>query len=126
MQVVVVLKLLQQKVSRISPGYARSHAFADIGDLNLSLGGIFGQHRYAHDGPIHLLVTDVVMPRLDGCELSRRLSSERPGIRVLYMSGYTDDAIAQHGVLEDEVAFLPKPFTPDELAQSVRAALDRD
>ena len=77
-----------------------------------------------HAGPIHLLVTDVVMPGMGGRELAERLVSSRLGIKVLYISGYADDTIVHHGVLEPGVAFLQKPFTPGGLAQKVREILD--
>jgi two-component system, cell cycle sensor histidine kinase and response regulator CckA len=77
-----------------------------------------------HPGRIHLLLTDVVMPGMGGRELAERLQSEMPTLRVLYTSGYTDDDIVRHGVSERDAAFLAKPFTPDELAAGVRAALD--
>src|SRR5881296_2265486 len=78
-----------------------------------------------HEGPIHLLLTDVVMPEMSGRELAHRLASLRPDARVLYMSGYADEAIAQHGVLDPGTAFLQKPFTPDGLARKVREVLDQ-
>jgi PAS domain S-box-containing protein len=78
----------------------------------------------SHAGPIHLLVTDVVLPQLSGRGLAERLTPEHRDLRVLYMSGYTDDAIVRHGVLEEGAAFLQKPFTPHTLLLKVREVLD--
>ncbi len=78
----------------------------------------------SHAGPVDLLVSDVVMPHLGGRQLAERLRALRPTLKVLFTSGYTDDAIVRHGVLEAEFAFLQKPFTPSALAQKVREVLD--
>ena len=78
-----------------------------------------------HRGPIQLLVTDVVMPGLSGRQLADRLARLRPDTKVLYVSGYTDDAVVRHGVLEAGIAYLQKPFTIDSLARKVREVLDR-
>jgi PAS domain S-box-containing protein len=77
-----------------------------------------------HDGPIQLLITDVVMPRLSGRELATRLAAKRPSLKVLYISGYTDDSIFRHGVLQGGMAFLQKPFNLKSIAQKVREVLD--
>jgi len=74
---------------------------------------------------IHLLLTDVVMPGISGRELAKRLTGRYPNLRVLYMSGYTYNVIAQDGTLEEGISFLQKPFTPQVLTQKVREALDR-
>jgi PAS domain S-box-containing protein len=79
----------------------------------------------AHAGPIDLLLTDVVMPDLSGPEVARRVLERRPGIGVLFMSGYTDDAVLQHGVSSQDTPFLQKPFTPIALTGKVREVLDQ-
>jgi DNA-binding response OmpR family regulator len=73
---------------------------------------------------IDVLVTDMVMPELSGREVYQRLSPARPGLRVLYVSGYTDDDIVRRGLIEATAAFLQKPFTAMHLAGAVRAVLD--
>ena len=79
---------------------------------------------HKHRGPIHLLLTDVVMPVLSGRRLAEQLALVRPDMKVLYASGYTDDSVVRHGILEAGTAYLQKPFTPDSLARKVREVLD--
>jgi len=76
-----------------------------------------------HQGQIALLVTDVVMPQMSGRELAERLRPVCAEMKVLYISGYTDDAIAHHGVLEPGLTLLHKPFTPEGLVSKVREML---
>jgi PAS domain S-box-containing protein len=77
-----------------------------------------------HTGPIHLLLSDVVMPQMSGPELATRLSALRPELKILFMSGYTDDSIVRHGILNSDIAFLQKPLTPGSLTRRVRDVLD--
>jgi signal transduction histidine kinase len=77
-----------------------------------------------HRGPVHLLLTDVVMPGMGGCELAQKLATARPETKVLYMSGHADDAMIRHGLLSSDIFFLPKPFTPNILAHKVREVLE--
>ena len=79
-----------------------------------------------HSGTIHLLIADVVMPGLSGRHLAKRLAGERPDMRCIFISGYTADIIADHGILDKDVNFLPKPFSRDQLARKVREVLDGD
>lgn len=74
--------------------------------------------------PIHLLLTDVIMPQMSGRELVDRVQPVRPAMKVLFMSGYTDGAIVHHGVLDPGIAFLQKPFAPPTVVQKVREVLD--
>ncbi len=78
----------------------------------------------AHRGEITLLLSDVVMPEMNGQILADRLRAQNPKLKVLYVSGYTDNAIVLRGVSENTIAFLQKPYTPTALARKVRAVLD--
>jgi signal transduction histidine kinase/ActR/RegA family two-component response regulator len=77
-----------------------------------------------HDGPIDLLLVDVVLPQMSGPEVAARLGTLRPAAKVLYVSGYTDEALGEHGVLAPGIAFLAKPFTSAQLGRKVREVLD--
>lgn len=80
---------------------------------------------HEHKEPIHLIVTDVVMPRMSGPEFAQRMKYLRPETRVLYMSGYADEAIFRHEVLAPGVNFIEKPFSPEGLARKVREVIDK-
>ena len=99
----------------------RSH---DYRVLEASSGQEALQIAEKHGPEISVLVTDVVMPGMGGGELAQELRSRFPHIRVLYLSGYTDDAVVRHGILQEETAFLQKPFSPKALAKKVREVID--
>ena len=77
-----------------------------------------------HSGPIHLILTDVIMPEMNGKALAEKIASSRPGIKCLFTSGYTGDIITHHGMLDKHVHFIQKPFTKQSLAVKIREALD--
>jgi CheY-like chemotaxis protein len=79
-----------------------------------------------HEERVHLMVTDVVMPGMSGPDLAERFDGIRPGMKVLYMSGYTDDVVVRHGVLDEGMPFLGKPFTVTELTRKIREVLDAE
>lgn len=79
----------------------------------------------AYDGSIDLILTDVVMPKMSGKELAELIKEVYPHVKVIFMSGYTNDAIVNHGILTRGVEFIEKPFTPKNLARKVRAVLDK-
>ncbi len=84
------------------------------------------RHCQRHPGPIHLVLTDVVLPRMDGREIAERVQELRPDVKVIFMSGFTNDSLSKHGVLSDDVVLLEKPFTPTALLTTVRRVLDSD
>ncbi len=112
----------EEGVRRLVREILESHGYtvleADSGAKALEI----GEQR---QGPIDLLVTDVVMPQMSGRDLAEALMMLRPDMKVLFLSGYADRAVVEHGVIELGAGFLQKPFTPQTLAQKVREALDR-
>jgi signal transduction histidine kinase/CheY-like chemotaxis protein len=110
-------EMVRQLIAEAFQMYGYTVLVASNGDEALLLGE-------RHPGPIHLMVTDVVMPKMCGRELADRLAPLHPEMKVLYMSAYADDIIGHRGVLEDGTLFIPKPFTLAVLMQKVRQALD--
>ena len=109
-------------VRELARDILRSSGYTVLEGRNGAEGLLLGER---HQGALDLLLTDVVMPRMSGRELAERMVSLRPELSVLYMSGYTDDAVIRHGVLGSDTAFLQKPFTPAALVQRVRETLDQ-
>jgi len=108
---------VRELIREILVGKGYSVILAGGGDEAVLLAGDFKE-------PIHLLVTDVVMPGMNGRELAYRISAARQGIKVIFMSGYTDDVISHHGVLGDGIEFLEKPFSPETMVNKIREVLD--
>jgi len=109
----------QEEVRRFASGVLRRYGYRVLESAGAGDAILIAEQ---HPGPIHLMLTDVVMPRMNGCDLVRRLAPLRPEMHVLYMSGYPGDAIAERGVLETRLC-ITKPFTPERLAQKIRAVL---
>ena len=107
---------VRQLTVRILEGYNYQVLHAASGPQALAVA-----ERYP--GPIHLLLTDVIMPQMNGRTLTEKLQRARPEMKVLYVSGYSEEIIGCKGVLEDGVAFLAKPFSQDALAAKVREIL---
>jgi CheY-like chemotaxis protein len=103
------------------------HVLAGCGYIVLVAGNGEEATRVAalHPGPIDMLVIDVVMPGEGGRVVGERLLARHPGLKILYVSVYTDDAVVRHGILTDDVDFLQKPFSPTAIAHKVREVLDR-
>ena len=112
----------EQSVRELVSGYlsARGYRVLDASDGQQAL-----EIAAAHSGKIQLLITDVVMPRLSGRELAARLAATRPDLKVLYISGYTDDSVFRHGVLQGGMDFMQKPFNLKALAAKIREVLER-
>ncbi|NIV55500.1 MAG: response regulator, partial [Gemmatimonadetes bacterium] len=107
----LVKKILEQR------GYTVLEARGGHGAIGIS---------ETHAGPIDLLLTDVVMPEMSGRELAERLLPDRPNTRVLFISGYTEDAVVHHGIQNTRINFLEKPFSPGALVRKVREVLDME
>ena len=110
-----------EQVRAVAVGILRRHGYRVLEAPNAGEALMISDD---HSATIHLLLTDVVLPRVSGRQLAERLASQRPEMKVLYMSGYTDDAVLQHGILESNVSYLQKPITPDALTRKVREVLD--
>ncbi|MFI5182026.1 MAG: ATP-binding protein [Thermoanaerobaculia bacterium] len=80
----------------------------------------------AHEGPIHLVLTDIVLPGMNGRLLAEALAARRPGIKILFMSGYTDEVISHQGLIDEGIPFIAKPFKPSDVASMIRTILDHD
>jgi two-component system cell cycle sensor histidine kinase/response regulator CckA len=110
----------QEEVRTLARTILRAQGYRVIDGANGAEAWVLARE---YDGPIHLLLTDVVMPGMNGKELSERLHTKRPAMKVLFTSGYTADVIANRGILQPQVVYLPKPFTAETLVTKVREAL---
>jgi signal transduction histidine kinase len=119
----VLLAEDEEAVRKLTRGILEMHGYTVL-EANSGPEALRAVQEYP--GKIHLLLTDVVMPQMSGKSLSNSIGLLRPDIKVLYVSGYTDEAIIQHGVLDRSVAFLQKPFTPEGLTSKVREVLDQE
>lgn len=111
----------QDEVRRVAQAILRRHGYHVIEARNAGEALLSCER---HPRTIHLLLTDVVMPQLSGRELAERLAAVRPAMKVLYMSGYTENVIVHHGILDSGIAYLQKPIVPESLARRVREVLD--
>jgi CheY-like chemotaxis protein len=112
----------EDQVRNVAAGILQRHGYTVIVARNAGEALLHCERRAE---TIHLLLTDVVMPQMSGPELAARLVRMRPGMKVLYMSGYTDDAAVRHGVVAAEVAYLQKPITVEAMTRKVREVLGR-
>jgi CheY-like chemotaxis protein len=113
----------EDQVREVAHGILRRHGYRILAARNAGEALLLSEQ---HVGPVHLMLSDVVMPQMSGPTLAKRLAASRPEMRVLFMSGYTDDAAVRHGVIVAEVAYLQKPLTVETLTRKVRSVLDAE
>jgi two-component system, cell cycle sensor histidine kinase and response regulator CckA len=110
-----------EQVRAVARGILRRHGYRVLEARN---GGEAMLLCESHAQDIHLLISDVVMPHMSGPELARRLAQARPAMKVICMSGFTDDSVVRHGIMDSDIAYLQKPITPETLTRKVREVLD--